>query len=494
MKVFLKKHAELFVLAVLSVPLFFIGVGNTHDWGDDYAQYITEALNIASGRPFYESTYIYNPLNPEYAPPNYPPGFPLLLAPVVALFGTGIQPLLYLISVIVVALLFTLYAYFKNHMSSRAALCLAVVAVYSGVVMDLKSHVLSDLPLLFFVSLYFLFREKKQTHVNNTVLTLSLVMALLIRSQAVILLLAELIYLFILLIRFRKEKSLRTVLFSETRLPALLAAPLLYALVHFFIFPAPANAGTFYKNLFFLFNEHTWVLIGYNVNYLLDLLRRMLHFEMQDFFWQSLVSLLEYVCLVSVFLGFILSVRKKLGAGAIFFILMCLLIVFLPVHQGHRYFLPVLPLYFLYLVRGARVALLPVLNLKGFSAALVFTVLYLILGIDHFGRVSNFDNRGVYTYYDSLALKAIQENIPSGDVIVFSKPRALALYTGKTAVNIAWQRSSAENRKLFDSLNVKYLLARKGLEDEYIHDFLKKENYAKDTLEINPLYTLFTVR
>ena len=137
-------------------------MGPTHHWGDDYAQYIREALNLVNGIPFYESSYIYNPLNPEYAPPNYPPGFPLLLAPVVAITGTAIQPMLYLISILLVALLFILYAYYQKHMGLIAAACLSVLSVYCGAVMDLKSHVLSDLPLLVFVSLYFLFREKDQ--------------------------------------------------------------------------------------------------------------------------------------------------------------------------------------------------------------------------------------------------------------------------------------------------------------------------------------------
>ena len=66
--------------------------------GDDYAQYIKEASNIAHGIPYYRSNYIFNPLNPDYAPPAYPPGFPLLLAPVVNVFGIAIRPMLYVIS------------------------------------------------------------------------------------------------------------------------------------------------------------------------------------------------------------------------------------------------------------------------------------------------------------------------------------------------------------------------------------------------------------
>src|ERR1051325_3929775 len=93
-----KKFLPWFILSLFSVPLFFIGVVDVHGWGDDFAQYIKEAQNIANGRPFYESAYIYNPNNPVYAPHHYPPGFPLLMAPIVKQFGISIRPLLYLTS------------------------------------------------------------------------------------------------------------------------------------------------------------------------------------------------------------------------------------------------------------------------------------------------------------------------------------------------------------------------------------------------------------
>jgi hypothetical protein len=75
---------HLAVIALLAcISGFYVATirqGNT--WGDDFALYIRHAQNIAAGRPYSDTGYIYNPAVPIYGPPTYPPIFPLLLAPV----------------------------------------------------------------------------------------------------------------------------------------------------------------------------------------------------------------------------------------------------------------------------------------------------------------------------------------------------------------------------------------------------------------------------
>ena len=44
-----------------------------HDWGDDFSMYVQHAKNLAEGRPYAETRYIYNPFRPMYAPRAYPP-------------------------------------------------------------------------------------------------------------------------------------------------------------------------------------------------------------------------------------------------------------------------------------------------------------------------------------------------------------------------------------------------------------------------------------
>ncbi|HEV2672560.1 MAG TPA: hypothetical protein VGU74_15810, partial [Gemmatimonadales bacterium] len=70
-------------LALVVGVLYLATIRAGHGWGDDFAQYILHARNIAAGVPYTQTGYIYNPDNPEVGPRAYPPGFPVLLVPVV---------------------------------------------------------------------------------------------------------------------------------------------------------------------------------------------------------------------------------------------------------------------------------------------------------------------------------------------------------------------------------------------------------------------------
>ena len=85
-----------YVLWLLLFGYFVLGVltlTSGHGWGDDWAQYVLHAQNIINGRAYGDTGYLFNPDNPSIGSPNYPPGLPCLLAPVIALFGFNIVAL-----------------------------------------------------------------------------------------------------------------------------------------------------------------------------------------------------------------------------------------------------------------------------------------------------------------------------------------------------------------------------------------------------------------
>src|SRR2546425_1210967 len=81
------------VCAVLVGVFYLATIRDGQDWPDDFSQYIQHALNIAEGAPYAATGYIYNPHNPGIGPRTYPPGFPLLLAPVIKGFGLKLRPM-----------------------------------------------------------------------------------------------------------------------------------------------------------------------------------------------------------------------------------------------------------------------------------------------------------------------------------------------------------------------------------------------------------------
>ena len=78
-------------LMVFLIPFVALAV-HQWDWGPpttagDYAQYLLHAKAIVEGRPYADTGYIFHPDAWIIGPRAYPPGFPLTLAPLVALVG-----------------------------------------------------------------------------------------------------------------------------------------------------------------------------------------------------------------------------------------------------------------------------------------------------------------------------------------------------------------------------------------------------------------------
>lgn len=138
-----------------------------HDWGGDFSLYIAHARNIAQGRPYAAVNYIPESIVekdiPPQGPATYPPVFPLVLAPAVALYGLDYGALravvqaLWLLS----GILFYVYAR-RNGMGAVASAATVAVVLLSSIVLAIKDSVLSEstylvisaAALIYFDSLY----------------------------------------------------------------------------------------------------------------------------------------------------------------------------------------------------------------------------------------------------------------------------------------------------------------------------------------------------
>ncbi len=85
----------LLILIVLTSGIVgFLTLTRGHDWGDDFAAYIMQAQSIADGKMqqlVQRSTFAVEASSGRFGPVTLPWGFPLLLAPVYALFGMKIS-------------------------------------------------------------------------------------------------------------------------------------------------------------------------------------------------------------------------------------------------------------------------------------------------------------------------------------------------------------------------------------------------------------------
>src|SRR5687767_3820760 len=78
------------LIVLVSGVISFSLLTRGHIWGDDFASYIMQSKSILDGRmgEFLErNTFTVNESSYPPGPAAYPWGFPLLLAPVYAIFG-----------------------------------------------------------------------------------------------------------------------------------------------------------------------------------------------------------------------------------------------------------------------------------------------------------------------------------------------------------------------------------------------------------------------
>lgn len=483
-------------LLLLCIPLFFLNVRIVHPWGDDFAQYIQEADNIAHGKPYYETTWVFNDMNTEYAPPQYPPGYPLMLAPAVAMYGHEILPMMYVNTLIFCALLFALFAFFKRYMSSLNAVFLSVLIVYSDALLDLKGNLLSDVPCLLFVTVYLFLRSSSfNRYLKLCLVILAATMAILTRTQGVLLLAAEGLFLFVALIKiiFKKDRFTGSSVIYQPLL-TIAGTSILYWVITHTVFFAPHSTEGFYKELAALNVGQWWQNVGNNGTYILDLSAHFFYYKAIDPFWQSLIAIIEFSTVVFMILGFIISIRKNWMYEHAFLIVMYLFFLVFPVHQGIRFLIEVMPVFFLFLFIGMREILPSVFGIKGRKLAIVFFLAAMIQSYDTLHGYTQRTCLGCLPVErDKKIFDVLKQRVDDKDLVLCNKPRPHALFTGKRTIIYAWGASLAENKKRFDSLGVKYILT--GFDDRHnLENYIKATNCALDSQFIVDDFYLIRIR
>lgn len=492
----MKNIRPFFILLLFCIPLFFLNIQDTFTFGDDWAQYVKEAQNLASGKPYYESNYIYNPLNTSYAPPQYPPGYPLLLAPVVYIFGLAAKPILYLTAVFVALLLFSAYFYYRQRSKETTALCLSVILVYTSFIIDFKKHALSDIPCTLFITLYFALRGSQSLSFKR-ILLLAVIGAfsMLIRTQAVLLIVAEGIVFIYELIKNRQqeEKFPGKKIFRNPSFLLAGSMTVLFFVLNNLLFASPKSSLNFYKQIFTA-NTGFRHIIAQNTSYLLSLFTDTFHHSNHHPSVQTMIDLLVLSCICMSLLGLVTTLRKGLKTDIVFFLLMCGLILVTPVYQGLRYFLPAVPVLLLLTKEGLRVVLPQFFPIAPKKLALICTVIFLALGLDDYKKAALNTKEWTLEAQDTSAFNYVRSSIADSEIILFAKPRLLTLYTNKKSIVMSWLTSMESNKALFDSMHVTYLLLRKNLGGPVYTDYLQQPGITTDSVKINDLYTLYRLR
>lgn len=427
------------VLVILVATFYLATLRKGHDWGGDFALYIMHAKNLVEGRPYAETGYIYNPSWP-LEPRTYPPGFPLLLAPVYRIFGLNLTAMKVENILIFNASLVLITFLFWRSLSFYQLLILITLIGFSPPLWDSKDQVMSDIPFLCFSILSLLLLQRAPTadaSLSKKALwaigtATSIYVSTATRPIGFVLLITVIVYD---LIRFRR---LRPISFAVATV--FLAA---YGMQK-----ALLDSGGPY---FVLYH-------GYS---LLRPLRNagdyIVHFSK---FWDNgyippLRAVVFGGSAILGALGYRECLRRSISHLEIFLPTYMAVLVFWMGHTA-RYLIPVIPAYFYYVLRGTD-CIRPV---RRFSAFQIKGVLIAVALVTYLARYSTMNfgplRIGVALPASQDIFQYVREHTATNDVFMFVVAPTFALYTGRST-SPPHKTSDQQLLQYFKKINVKYV-------------------------------------
>lgn len=434
----MKKFLLPLVLILLSLLLAFSLLTLDHDWGDDWASYLMQAISITKGETgefIQRNTFTMRTSTHFIGPDAYPWGYPTLLAPFTLACGPLNIFCLKFINLIFFALfLWAFYALLARRLAPlESALVLAVFA-FSPLLLKFTDQIGSDIAFLFFSTLALILIEVEQVSdlfYKKILLGLALFFAFFVRTNGILL-----VPTLFLAQAFSYFQTRPRVFPDWKRIPTNEAIPYLVfgllTLLNLILFPA--GEGSHIERLSVISLDS----LADNVS---------AYFAMPAFFFNDLTypEIIYGLLLPFILGGIVLNFKRDFHLVA-YLILSYALFIFWPEQQGIRFLFPLLPLLVYFAYRGmdaARFALTeshPRLGLwltRGFWLVIAATFAWTSLGL---ARDNLAQGRGPYgNVFDPISIEMfefIKSDTPADSVIAFYKPRALRLFTDRDSLLI----------------------------------------------------------
>jgi len=417
----------LFVSTILSAALLTRG----HFWWDDFASYIMQAQSLLHGTTsefIQHNTFTVQQSSYPPGPIAYPWGFPVLLAPVLAIFGLKVLALKLINTLFFFFFLIVFYRLARLRLTPSWSLFLTAILAFNPALLQAHDLILSDIPFLFFSTLALLLieqwvwpNEAKTSRWRLIFIGPAIFTSFTIRTNGLLLLgplaIAQLLH-------FRSRKEIRANWFVIL-LPYIIFGVLTGALYVFL----PAGQESYLSHYSLLFSPQHLIA---NFWYYLIL--------PADFFKDIPLGMLFFaIAAILFFVGLIKNFRRNLVFLS-YIVLTLGLFISWPETQGLRFIFPVLPLFLLIMADGLQFVLQK-LSAKAASVARWATVglagALIILSVFISARIgwANLQNgRDINGPFDSVSTEMfnfVREQTPANSVIVFFKPRALRLFTNR---------------------------------------------------------------
>lgn len=471
-------------IITLLIPLLFINVPNSHDWGGDFAQYIHQAKNLVEGIPQSETGYIYNYEYALLGPKTYPMGFPILLAPVYALFGNSIHAFTYFMSILVIVFGIVCFRLFKRFTKREYhAILMLLIIVYNPWFLRFKTEVLAELPLIIFFTLILSIYLNKSSSIKKYII-LGLLSGYMLLIKSIGLALVGGILINELVRWYRKENDS----FIKNSVAYFVSAILIYSLISYILFPSSQEAFSHFSRLIAI----DGALILKNLDYYTAIFQQFFN-EFTGSKWSFINYFLKAFALILALFGFLSRMKKP---TVLEYTIICgavILLVFTTNAGGFRYLLAFLPILMIYIYEGFSAIKLPYNVNEKWVSAIVFLAFVLVSPkvMNEIIEKQTDIKHGPQEPVVIEAFEAIEEYVPKDAVILFSKPRVLALYTKRKSIGNNPNPNSNSTKQLATTNSFNYILYNTDLENLDLEQYIEQNPEKTELLWTNGRLSLY---
>lgn len=427
MRIKFTKNRVIVILIILSTVLNLSSFENGHNWGGDFSAYIKQSQTI------YNKTFAQlnsNIQQTDYIL-NYPWGYPLLLTPIISFFDVNINILkAYNYCFLIISFCF-IFLYFKNDNKYFVLLTIMLISI-SPFFWEFKNNILSDFANLLFVyiSLYFIseiYDKNKISFYNIQYILLGVILFLTfnMRSQSIILIPTLAVFqLYTLKKQIFKSSNVIKIILPYI---AFLSCFILSKFINLVKAPTPYSIQ---------FDFSIIKTIQDNIYYSISIWKELFD---EVAFISQISEVIIGIFLLLFMIG-ILSDLKSNFLSIAFFLLSFLLILMWPYQQGLRFFIPLIPIFFYFSIKG----LFELLN--KFYSKYHKAIFHIIIGLVVVASLKSIfifsiniykDNKIVQGPYELESIEMfnyIKKNTKETDKIAFFKPRVMLLYSDRNSV------------------------------------------------------------
>ncbi|MCF8229787.1 MAG: hypothetical protein K9G58_02385 [Bacteroidales bacterium] len=488
-------NKAIFWLVLFTIPLLFVNIRSDHDWGGDFAQYLKQAENIANGIPYTQSKYVFNENVAVIGPPAYPPGFPLLLAPVIMIYGLDFKALMIYQSIFLILFALSSFVFLSKFLKNWTSILLVLVMVYNPWMLSFKAEIMSDICFSFlFILILILHRWRSDNRIYR-VFYLGLLISLFISIRTI-----GVFFLFAIAIKIAIDFVRRYFLFKRINLHnlrfnlyLLICSILFYFLLNFIVFPNQLGNNASYFSFFS--DNFSSSDIRSNLTYYSLIIRNQ--FSPVYGNWEFMSVLLSSFAIALLCIGFFSKLIKQANFTDLLFISYMLIILVYPYRgSGFRFLLPVFPLMIYYMTEGIS-RIHANVKLKRDTLTLIALLLVLIMYIPGFIKtVRNKDIplKGPHTNNAQEVFNFIKEETNENETIAFIKPRVLALFTNRYSITTNLQDSPEEIRKQYRNNNISYILRINLFKEKNVDKYISLNPNGNTLVFENRNFKLYKIK